>query len=195
LTSILLNDIVHHSELCINELLSFVGFYRNNSNVEALRRTVLSFFIPNDICQVKKFLSTKYATKLEPCQFSTERRNSSTRAAHEAEIDDIIILDLKNGLDGVTFVASNLESLPKFGPEEFNLADVVDRQVRADVAIKDISATIDHLTSNQAGHVVSPASDQSVELAKQLIIDVQQKMDSLCASVNARLDHTCANHL
>jgi len=54
------------SELCINELLSFVGFYRSKSNVEALRRTVLSFFIPNDICQAKKMLSLKYATKLEP---------------------------------------------------------------------------------------------------------------------------------
>jgi len=173
-----------------NELLSFVGFYHNKSNVEALRRSVLSFFIPNDICQAKKLLSSKYATKLQPCQFSAERRNSSTRAAHEAEIDDIIskfdILDLKNGLDGVTFVASNLENL--FGPEEFNLAAVVNRQVRADAAIKDISAAIDHLTSTQVGQVISPASDQSVELAKQLI-DVQQKMDLLCASVNARLDH------
>jgi hypothetical protein len=28
------------SELCINELLSFVGFYRNKSNVDALRRSV-----------------------------------------------------------------------------------------------------------------------------------------------------------
>jgi len=82
-------------------------------------------------------------------------------------------IGLKNGLGGVTFVASNLENLPKFGPEEFNLTAVVDRQVRADAA----------------NEYVSPASDQSVELTKQLIIDAQQKMDSLCVSVNARLDH------
>jgi len=157
---------------------------------------VLSFFIPSDIYQAKKLLSSKYASKLESCQFLAERRNSSTRAAHEAEIDDIIgmydLIDLKNGLDGVSFVASNLDNLPKFGPEEFNLATVVDRQVRADAAIKDISAAIDHLTSKQAGYVVSPAFDssgQSVETAKQLIVDVQQKMDSFCESVNARLDH------
>ena len=82
--------------------------------------------------------------------------------------------------------------MPKFDPEEFNLATVVDRQVRADAAIKDISAAIDHLTSTQAGSVVSPAFDstgQSVEMAKQLIVDVQQKMDSFYASVNVRLDH------
>ena len=157
---------------------------------------MLSFFIPSDICQAKKLLSSKYATTLELCQFLAERRNSSTRAAHEAEIDDIIgmfdLLDLKNELDSVTFVASNLDNLPKFGPEEFNLATVVDRQVRADAAIKDISAAIDHLTSTQAGSVVSPTFDstgQSVEMAKQLIVDVQQKMDSFYASVNVRLDH------
>jgi len=57
------------------------------------------------------------------------------------------ILYLKNGLDGVTFVASNLENLLKFGAKEFNLATVVDRRVRADAVIKDISAAIDHLTS------------------------------------------------
>ena len=50
------------NELCINELLSFVSFYRNKSNIDALRRSVLSFFVPSDICQAKKLLSTKYAT-------------------------------------------------------------------------------------------------------------------------------------
>ena len=88
------------SALCINELLSYVGFYRNKSKDDNLRRSVLSFFIPSDICQAKKLLSSKYATTLELCQFLAERRNSSTRAAHEAEIDDIIgmfdLLDLKN---------------------------------------------------------------------------------------------------
>ena len=102
------------------------------------------------------------------------------------------LLDLKNELVGVIFVASNLDNLPKFGPEEFNLAAVVDRQVRADAAIKDMSAAIDHLTSTQAGSALSPAFDstgQSIETAKQLIADVQQKMDSFCASVNVCLDH------
>ena len=173
------------NELCINELLSFVSFYRNKSNIDALRRSVLSFFVPTDICQAKKLLSTKYATKLESSQFLADRRNSATRSAHEAETDDIIgmfeVLDLKGDLGGLTFVASNLDNLPKFGPEEFNLATVVDRQVRADAAIKDISVALEHLTSTQAGLAVSAfdSSGSCLEMAKQLyIVDVQQKMDS-----------------
>jgi len=169
------------NELCINKLLSFVSFYRNKSNIDALRRSVLSFFIPSDICQAKKLLSTKYATKLESSQFLAERRNSAARTAHEAETDDIIgmfeALDLKGDLGGFTFVASNLDNLPKFGREEFNLATVVDRQVQADAAIKDISVTPEHLTSTQAGLAVSAfdSSGSSLEIAKQLSLMCSRK--------------------
>jgi len=170
------------NELCINELLSFVSFYRNKSNIDALLRSVLSFFIPNDICQAKKLLSTKYTTKLESSQFKlAERRNSAARTAHEAETDDIIgmfeALDLKGDLGGFTFVASNLDNLPKFGREEFNLATVVDRQVQADAAIKDISVTPEHLTSTQAGLAVSAfdSSGSSLEIAKQLSLMCSRK--------------------
>jgi len=33
------------------------------------------------------------------------------------------------------------------------------------------------------------SSGSSLEISKQLIVDVQQKMDSFCASVQVRLDH------
>ena len=68
--------------------------------------------------------------------------SSPVRPAHEAEVDDIIgifaILDLQHELNGITFVAANLDASPKFGPEEINVAAVVDRQVRVEAAIKDI---------------------------------------------------------
>jgi hypothetical protein len=34
-----------------------------------------------------------------------------------------------------SFVGSNLQAMPKYGPEELNLAVVVDRQVQTEVAI------------------------------------------------------------
>jgi len=125
-----------------------------------------------------------YATKLESSQFKlAERRNSAARTAHEAETDDIIGMFEALHLGGYTFVASNVDNLPKFGPEEFNLSTVGNRQVRADAAIKDISVALEYLTSTQAGLVVSAfvSSGSSLEMAKQLIVDVQQKMDSFCA--------------
>jgi hypothetical protein len=114
----------------IDELLAYICFFRNKSNAGALRRTVLSFFSPTDICCSKKLLVEKFTTLLSDCTHVAERRSSSTRAAHEAEIDDIIniidILDLQSGFDRFKFVASNFDNLPKFGPEEINIAAIVD---------------------------------------------------------------------
>ena len=76
-------------QLTIDELLSYVSYYRNKSNVDDMRRTVLSFYTPSDICHAKKLLIGKFSAHLTDCQFVSERRNSSTRASHEAEIDDI----------------------------------------------------------------------------------------------------------
>ena len=184
------------SDFCVNELLSYVGFYRNKSNVDSLRQTLLSFYSSNDIGYAKKLLSQNYSSKLESCSLFAERRNSSTRSAHEAELDDIIgifdILDSQNVLNTVSFVSVNLDNLPKFGPEEFNLAAVVDRQVRNEAAIKDMSAAIGQLNVVQAGSSVHEAVDVTStchELVKSMAADLQVKMDSFSASINARLEH------
>ena len=101
------------------------------------------------------------------------------------------ILDSKNALNIVTFVSAN-PNLPKFGPEEFNLAAVVDRQVRNDAAIKDMSAAIEQLNAVQAGSTVHEAVDLSLsschELVKSMAADMQERMESFNASINARLD-------
>jgi hypothetical protein len=184
------------TELIVGELLSYVSFYRNKSNIDSLRRTVLAFYSPADIGRAKKLLSLKYAAKLESCPLLAERRNSSTRNAHEAELDDIIgvfeTLDLKNELKDIVFVAANLDNLPKFGPEEFNLAAVVDRQVRTDAAVKDMSAAIEQLAAAQAGPTVATSIESSsleYVMVKSMIADMQQKMDAFNSSINTRLEH------
>lgn len=53
------------------------------------------------------------------------------------------------------FVAAKLDALPIFGPEEFNVAAVVDRQVHTDAAIKDFSDTVQQLVATQAGAVTA----------------------------------------
>ena len=87
-------------------------------------------------------------------------------------------------------MAANLDSLPKFGPEELNLAAVVDRQVRADSAIKDLTTTVQQLAATQAS---STSPDLSAQRAIQAATaDIQQKLDSFATSVCARLDHLSA---
>jgi hypothetical protein len=80
--------------------------------------------------------------------------------------------------------------LPKFGPEELNLAAVVDRQVRADSAIKDLTTTVQQLAATHTG---STSPDPSAQRAIQAATaDMQQKLDSFATSVFARLDHLSA---
>jgi hypothetical protein len=101
------------------------------------------------------------------------------------------ILDSQNALNAVTFVSVNLDNMPKFGPEEFNLAAVVDRQVRNEAAIKDMSAAIEQLNAVQAGSSVHETVDLTStchELVKSMAADLQVKMDSFSASINARLE-------
>ena len=66
------------------------------------------------------------------------------RLAHEAEIEDITgIFDQLDAL----FVAANL--LPKYGPEETNIASVVDRQIGVETAIQEMSSSIHALQSSR----------------------------------------------
>lgn len=99
--------------LIVDELLAYVSFYRNNSNTDALRRTVLSFYPPSNICSSKKLLVDKFSSLLIDNPLVADRRSSSTRASHEAEIDDILnlidILDLQSEFSCVKFVACNLD--------------------------------------------------------------------------------------
>jgi hypothetical protein len=153
------------SGLTVNETLAYISFYRNKSITEALRRTVLSSFVPANTTEAKKTLVQRFQSLLSACPLVSDRRNSSTRGVHEAEIDDIIgifdVLDTRGALRGTTFVAANLEILPKFGPEEINLAAIVERQARTDAAIENISTAVQRLadadtaTETTANHVSS----------------------------------------
>jgi hypothetical protein len=136
-----------HSSVTINELLAYVSHYRNKSNVDALRRTLCTFFSAGDIGLAKKVLIQKFKSHLGTCLLTAERRNLSTRTAHEAEIDDILgmfdFLDTTKAFGNHLFAARNLDNLPKFGPEEMNLAAIVDRQVHMEVSIQNVSAAVE----------------------------------------------------
>ena len=181
--------VVPVSELIVDELLSYVSFYRNKCNVESLRRTVMSFYSPSDVSQSKKILTGKFAAQLGSCAFAAERRNSATRASHEAEMDDIVnlcdILDLQGCLTNCKFVSLNLDNLPKFGPEELNLAAVVDRQMRTEATVSDMAATIDQLKTMKVSAAVTADSDATSRQVNEL----QQKLELFSSSVCARLDH------
>ena len=178
--------------LIVNELLSYVSFYRNKSNSDALRRTVLNFYTPADISNAKKIVVDKFRMNLSTCPLLADRRNSSVRAAHEAEVDDIVgifdVLDAQSLLLQTTFVAANLDALPKFGPEEINIAAVVDRQVRVEATVKDISTAVQQLTTNQ-GNAGTAAAAVATSAVQSVIDELKLKFDALSTTVSSRIDH------
>jgi len=127
-------DVSSIHKVILHELLTYIQHYRDNSNVEALRKTVLEFFSPSDISEGKKLLAQELQGVDGVEQYATERRSSSAHPAHEAELDDVLglfeVADAKSALHGRIFVVSDLDRLPKFGPEEINLGVVVDRQAK-----------------------------------------------------------------
>jgi len=181
---------VPEPELIIDELLSYVCYYRDKCSVESLRRTVLSFYLPGDICQSKKVLIGQFSSQLGSCASTAERRNSAARASHEAEIDDIVslcdVLDLQGCFAKCQFVARNLDNLPKFGPEELNLAAVVERQVRTEANVTDMAAAIDQLKTI---NVTSNIDLAGIDATSRQVNELQQKLESFSSLVCARLDH------
>lgn len=171
------------------EVLSYIRNYRDKSNVNALRQVVLGFFSPGDIGDAKRLMMQEFNTVDGAAQFLVDRRNSTVRQAHEAELDDVLGIfdaaDALQALDGYLFVASALDQLPKFGPEEINLGVVVDRQVKMDTAIQSLSASIQQLSST------SPAcSDGTLQQSMQLMTQsVERRLTDFSSSIIGRIDH------
>lgn len=152
------------STVVVNELLSYTLFYRDRSSVDNLRKVLVSFYTPNEIAESKRILVKEYNTALKSTPFVTKRQKSSSRTAHEAEVDDILgalnHLDSQSALDSVVFSGVNYDRVPKYAPEEVNIMTVVDRQVKTDAAVQGLTEAVNELV---AGNGRSTFSDACVK--------------------------------
>ena len=57
---------------------------------------------------------------------------------------------MQNTLEGYLFVGTNLSVLPKFGPEEINIATIADRQARMEETVNTLSSNIIALKPDSA---------------------------------------------
>jgi len=92
------------------DVLACINCFWNNSNNDALARMVLQHRSPAKIAEAKKWLVQEFLDHVSGTSYLTDRHNSTTRLAHEAEIDDILsifdILDAKQALDAYVFATS-----------------------------------------------------------------------------------------
>ena len=126
------------------ELLSYTSFNRDRATADSLKKVLIGYYSPTEISDSKKKLLSVSVSGLSDCPLKADRRKSSVRAAHEAEVDDIIgIFDVRSKeLDDVQFAAVMHDRLPRYEPEEINICAVVDRQVRADAVLAELAATV-----------------------------------------------------
>jgi len=100
--------------------------------------------------------------------FMTDRRSSTSRSAHEAELDDVLaaidLLDNKDLLRTVTFAAVDLSRQPGYGPEEINVCAIVAHQ--SDIAARQSSI------------------DSDLSTVKNTVAQIEKNVDEIRNSVN-----------
>lgn len=110
-----------------NELLCYVLFHFPRSTHYGLKKAVIDFYDAHEIQEAKKTLWDNCSACLPAFE---NRKSSPGRPAHEAEATDILNawqhLDKRQSTIP-NFYAINLDRLPKYGPEEIDLTDIVQR--------------------------------------------------------------------
>jgi hypothetical protein len=157
--------------------------------VADLHKVIFGFYLPSEIADAKKELLNAYVPELEDSQYKTARRHSTTRSAHDAEVEDILcmleLLDNGNVLHRNQFTAMSLDRLPRYGPNEINICAVVDRQLNTD---KDLAEMKDKLTSFSTDMASFPnMSSHSLMISDQLkpVTDmIQVQLDQLALMCN-----------
>jgi hypothetical protein len=144
--------------------------------------------------QAKRSMVGKILSQLSACAFVDERRKSSARVAHEAEIDGILcisdVLDKQGALYNCKFVASTLyRTLPNIYrsmiPEEMNLASAVERQLHIEATVKGMSAAVEQMATSRQSSTRSPDTESTCHLTAEL----QKKLEAFSSSVCVRVDH------
>ena len=172
--------------IIVDELLAYTVFYRGRCTSADLHRLISHFYLPAEISTSKTTIVRLFETYLGDCQFTTSRRHTSTRSAHDAEIDDIRLLELLDNLNvlcSVQFAAVSIDRLPKYGPNEINICTIVDRQQQIDKELNDLKETVIITSVNN-----SCSSDQLFTAASDRILEVvNTKLNSATDKFNGQL--------
>ena len=130
-------------QVVINELLSYISYYRDKGNAAGLHKVTGRFYTAAEISSAKKCLIDTFSMHVTDCPYTVERRNSTARQAYDAELEDILgiieTLDDKDVLKNVVFAAVNLDRVPRYGPEEITVCAVVDRQVGVETKLEQLT--------------------------------------------------------
>jgi hypothetical protein len=130
----------------INEMLTCVVHYRDRCTPAEVHKLIAHFHSPSEISASKAAVISAFEIYLSGCQYTTARRQTTTRPAHDAEIEDVLgmleLLDNLNVLGSIKFAAVSMDRLPKDGPNEINICTVVDRQLHIDQELTELKSAL-----------------------------------------------------
>ena len=121
--------------IIVNELLSYLSFYMNNSAIDNIKKIAINFYDSDDIINSKKVLWENRTNILGPY---TDRKKSDKRTVSEANINDIFeaLTKLDTAQELPKFVAQNLDKLPERHPEELNVLTLINRVATIEKTMK-----------------------------------------------------------
>ena len=67
---------LHAADVKVNELLSYVTFYRDRISLESMHKVLVGFYTAGEITIAKKLLVSSFATSLTGCPLKADRRLS-----------------------------------------------------------------------------------------------------------------------
>ena len=177
-----------------NELLAYILYYFSSCSLDTIRRTVLSFYSPDEIATAKDLLWDTYTGVISVAKH--RRISTSVRAAHEADISDILSviseIDQKGELHLGKYYAVDLSRLPRNTPEDTNTLAVLDRLRAVELQLSEIKdITLNNTTKTEQNktdidRVKTQVSKHEVQIAK-LECDTKQVKPSYSNALNKGL--------
>jgi ribosome-associated translation inhibitor RaiA len=187
------------AKIVIDELLTYAAHFRDRCTSADLHKSIIHFYLPVEISTSKALILKEFSIYLTDSSFITPRRQTTTRPAHAAEIDDILgmleSLDNLNVLSSIQFVAASLDRLPRYGPNEINVCTVVDKQLHVEQQLTELTLNVQNETSkcyNQVAQLAA-ANDKAnaalqtrVTMMADRLSEQMQQLETICKNVHSR---------
>lgn len=148
----------------LNELLTYASFYIGQFPPDKIQSAILRHFVPAEIDKAKDVLWMVLGETVVGKK--TTRNNSVSRSAVEANVRDIISALKSHTSDDITYVANNLDRMPRWAPEELSLLALASRVSAIENELITVKTT---LASNQCKPVECPQPMECLESSEGAI--------------------------
>ena len=175
----------------INELLTYIIHYRNNSTINNIKKVIINFYNCEEILLAKKLLWELCKDRLD---LIIVRKSTEQRSSSEANLSDIV--DALQKLDNEeavipNFVAVNLDRLPDKKPEELNIISVgnkisqlEDKSVNCDNVLSEHTIDLSYLKSLDIEAKIKKIEDQITRLSESPNCKEQESIDNNDGKLN-----------